>query len=905
MATVEQLDKGIVKLNKMLNEEGVTSQERQRILDQMAVLAKEKRNLSGDQNTQSITEKDQVIEDLRENKNDLSGFMSALTSGINRGIIAIPDLPFDLLNLTLSALGVPENIRSGKPSEVIDRVTEKTIGLPLATTLKTPSEAVDTPLERMVGTASEYIGGSIGAAGLLKQMAKLPTGPSATPVSPIRETINRADFIPMEAAAGAAAGVAAAPAREYTENPYIEMVAGVLGGTVPSVGKTGANFLKTQGQQFSRSGAEIRVGNVLTENAIDVGQAVDNIANNRLVIEQALPQGEMVDSARLSQDEGIMRVINAAAENDTNIFSILSRNNDRVSEAVLEELESFGGGDTQTFLTTLNDRTLNILDRIEYDIDLARNQADKIEQTIAPTSQGVQRYGSEISEEFVSSLEKSYSRAKQYETQLWSLVDKNVPMNGKRFRVMAKRLKRSLRKSAVLSDNELNAIFSEINSFGRRGPSGRNSFESLMNYRSRLLEQRRTANKAGERKKAYVLRQIDELAMDFIENSPDYSKYASAAEVTATLHNNYNRGKLGRYLNLDDQGDLRIDPETALDKIVRKGRGGIGDVRRAIVAEQQTTTPSGQPFPAATNLTTQIKDMLRLKFSETTDAASRARFMEDYDETLQKFPELARDLFNINNELDMLAEVVAKSEGRKATLLDKKQTSVAALVGADPNNVYASLRNLSRDDLVNINRVAVAEGVEQGLQSVYLREIVERMRVPDSSGKLRSLQDVLSKNRDLGTAFSVVLLPQQRQALSNLNKASILNSQALDKTRKIDDLTKASLPVQVLARWLGVNLASSVTAGGPSVLQTASLFSRVFTKFANSLPHQQNSKVLSDALLNPEYFSDLLKIGLSNQSSERKLSAMENFFHRSGIRNTENLQRVYLEELRREEQQQE
>jgi hypothetical protein len=294
--------------------------------------------------------------------------------------------------------------------------------------------------------------------------------------------------------------------------------------------------------------------------------------------------------------------------------------------------------------------------------------------------------------------------------------------------------------------------------------------------------------------------------------------------------------------------------------------------------------------------------MLRLKFSETTDAAGRAKFMKQYEETLNKFPELARDLSNINNELDMLAEVVAKSEARKATLLDKKQTSVAALLGAEPSNIYGSLRGLGKDDLVNINRVAVAEGVEQGLQSVYMREIVERMRVSDSSGQLRNLQDVLSSNKDLGTAFSVVLLPQQRQALSNLNKAAALNNQALNKTRKADDLTTASLPVQVLARWLGVNLAGAVTPGGPAALQTASVFSRVFSKFANSLPSQQNSRVLSDALLDPDYFSDLLKIGLSNQSTENKISAMENFFHRSGIRNTENLQRVYLEELRNQEE---
>lgn len=901
MATAEQLDKGIIKLNKMLNEEGVTSEQRQRILDQMAVLAQEKRSLSSDQQSKPATEQEQFIAELRESKNDLAGFTSSLAAGINRGIIAIPDLPFDLLNLTLSALGVPENIRSGKPSEVINRVTEKTIGIPLVTTLTTPTSAVDTPLERMVGTVAEYTAGSVGGAGLLKQVAKLPTTPRAGPVSPIRESINRADFIPMEAAAGAAAGYAAAPTREYSGSPYLEMLASALGGSLPSALVSGANVIKTQAGQFTRSGAENRVGNVLTENAVDPGQAVQNIANNRLVVEQALPQGETVDPARLSQDEGIMRVVGAAAENDNTVFGILARNNDRVSEAVIEELDSFGGGDTQTFLNTLNNKTLDVLDRIELDIDLARNQADKIEQGIAPTAQGAARIGSEISEGFVSALEQSYKRAKEYERQLWSLVDKRVPMDGKRFRVMSNRLKNKLRRSAVLSDNELNTVFAEINSFGSRGPSGRNTFEALMNFRSRLGEQRRSAVQAGENKKAYVLSQIDDLAMDFIQSSPNYSKYASAAEVTATIYNNYNRGKLGRYLNLDSQGDLRIDPETALDKVVRTGRN-IGDVRRAIVAEQQQTTPSGQQIPPARGLTNQIQDMLRLKFSETTDAAGRAKFMKQYEETLNKFPELARDLSNINNELDMLAEVVAKSEARKATLLDKKQTSVAALLGAEPSNIYGSLRGLGRDDLVNINRVAVAEGVEQGLQAVYMRELVERMRVSDSSGQLRNLQDVLSSNKDLGTAFSVVLLPQQRQALSNLNKAAALNNQALNKTRKADDLTTASLPVQVLARWLGVNLAGAVTPGGPAALQTASVFSRVFSKFANSLPSQQNSRVLSDALLDPDYFSDLLKIGLSNQSTENKISAMENFFHRSGIRNTENLQRVYLEELRNQEE---
>ena len=918
MATLKQIEEGIVKLDSLLEGEQ-DPEKRQEYLDDIATLAKAR----GELKTPEKTETDPVVEDLREKKGDLAGFASALASGVNRGAVSIANLPFDIINLALSAFGAPESIRTATPSQAVDFLSEQLTGYRPVEMATTPTSAVDTPAERMLGTVAEYASGGYTGAKLAKEVAEraiqrqsskvtgevksktplagdyrgsIPVAPRASPTSPLTQAVTSPGFVTSETVASTAAGLAAAPAREYTESPLVETGVALLGGITPTVAASGARAFKTSVvDQFTRTGAELRVANELTENVVDAEQALDNITNNILVLESAVPEAGFIDPARLTEDPGILKMIGQVADNDPVIFSIIERQSDKVTEQVFEELQAAAAaGDPQRFLDVLNGRTNDVLTRIESDIDLAQNQISKIEAELPPDSRG-----SDISQRFVQALERSYERAKEYERGLWSLVDKKVPMDGKRFRLMGIRLRNQLKRKGF-SDSDLSFFMEELPSFGVK--NGINTFEGLQRFRSRLLQQQRDARAAGNNTRADALRRLDELSISFIDSGPNAETYRAAAETTRLIRQSYNRGKLGQYLNFDSQEALRIDPEAALDKVIRTGRN-IGEVRRAITAEQPFVNQRGEvvPIPPARGLTDQIQEMLWLKFSEAETPAARKTFFKQYGETLQEFPELSRDLNLINREIETLSEVIARSEGRAKTATDKDLVSVAALIGADPENIIKSFKNLSRKQIQDVFAVASQEGVEGGMQSVFLQEIVSKMTSGEGD-KLSSLGGILSSsgNRHLQVAFNDVLTPAQRKALSELEKTRKLLAQNLGKTGSNEWFTRASPLTKLLARMSGVRVASMVAPSGPGSLQAAAVVSSLFSKVMDRLPSQQTRRVLIEALQDPKYFEQLLKLEKSNAALPQQMGELQLLLRKAGIRIPVQAERIIEEERRKQ-----
>lgn len=911
MATKKELEQGIQRLDSMIQAEQ-DPVKKQQMLDDLSVLAAEYRGFSG----KRIEEKPE-IEDLRAKKTDLVGLANALASGVNKGLFSLFDLPFDVVNAGLQAFGLP----SGEsPSEAANRLSERIVGLPL-----TESPYVDTPTERMFQTTAEYAGGGFGYGAAAKEVGqrylagKVPTGAPDTARESLARTVSAPDIVGLETAVATGAGALAAPARESGAGPVVEMGASFAGGLVPSVASTAGRFIGQQFGQFGRTGTELRVGKVFSEETQNMEQALENLSTNQLLVESTLPPGTQVDAARLSEDPGVMRVFRSAAENDSNIHNIIGRNQDQVSEAVLDGLEEAAAGDTATFLSTLNARTNDWIGRLESEIDLARNQADKIEQRVVPRRDGSPVTQDQLSIDFTAALDKSYKRAKDYEARMWSIVDKKVPMDAKRFRLTGLRLRNQMLREGY-SDKSFAGMFGddEIMRFGKKikqedgtfkkAPDARETFEALQRYRSRLLSAKREAVRSGDKETISALSRLDNLINDFIDSGPNVESYRAATEVTRTINQNYNRGKLGKYLNLDAQGDRRIDPEVALNTIVVPG-ANIGQVRRALEVEQQTL----DGIPPAKGLRGPIEEALILKFPIADTPKAREKFFEKYGPTLRKFPHLSRDLDGINKEINVLAERRAGLEGRLATKTDEEVVGVSALLGADPDDVMKTLRTLTRQDLKNVNAVAVEEGVQQGLQTIYIREIVDKL-VPtvasrDIPGTTASLSKVLKNNKYLATAFTDVLTPEQRKTLANLDKVSTLAARDLTRGgRSVSaaKLAESSGPVQIMARFFGVLTASKVGPSGPASLQFASTLARVSTRFFDSLPAAQSRAVLTKAATDPEYLKSILSLqskGAIDKATEaRQVKELETFFRRSGIRGGQELQRIYKEEQRKDQE---
>lgn len=833
----------------------------------------------------STPEKEGYIEDLREKKADVAGFRQALVAGVNKGLVSIADLPFDLVNLALDVFGVPEEYRTATPSGAVDTLSEAVTGYRPVEMATTPGANVDAPSERMVNTLAEYVSGGLTGGKAAQQVGEMylknqaKAGAKKSPVkNMLAETVTDPRFMRGEAIASTGAGLAAAPVREYADNPALEMLASVLGGGAPTAAVAGGSRIKAGFKdQFSKEGAELRVANELTEQAVDTPQAIENISNNQLILEEVFPDGGNLDAARLSEDAGIQGVIQQVAANDAGINNILSRAKDETVEQVFEELEAAGtAGDPEDLLNAVNAQTNDILDRVNSDIDLAQNEAAKLLDQAGPDVRET-----ELGQRFVSALERSFARAKEYERSLWALVDKKVPMDGKRFRLMGARLRNQLFRRGY--SNEELSLFADLNNFGRQG--GINTFEGLQRFRSRILEQKREAIKAGQGGRVSALSQLDKLALQFIESGPNAESYRGAAETTRLIHQSYNKGKLGSFLQLDSQGAQRIDPEVALNRVVRIGNN-IGEVRRSILAEQPFVNASGEvvDIPPAQGLTQPIVDLLMVKFAQADTPQKRATFFKQYGETLNEFPTLARDLSKIDAELETLAQVRAKAEGRAVTAEDKNVTSIAALLKADPDNIIASFSNLSKKQIKEIAQVAARDGVEGGLQTVFLEAIVDAMQKAQD-GKVTSLQKVLFNNKQLGYGFGEVLTATQRSQLAKLDKISKLMQQTTPKGGSPKGwFTQAGAFAQLLAKMGGVRIASQVAPSGPASLQTAAAFSSVFKKVVDGMPSSQARRVLIEALQDPEYFKRLLQLGVSNRSEVAQIKELQMLLRGTGIR---------------------
>ena len=849
-----------------------------------------------------------IVGELRQKKTDLLGFANAFAASFNKGVISIPDLPFDLVNLALDAFGAPQSVRSATPSQAVDWLSNELTGKRPIAALTTPPEFVDTPLERSVGVIGEYVGSGLGFATAAKELgqrylARQPVSPGPRgPAGAFAETAAASGFILSETAVSGVAGVGGAAGREYFESPVAEvvgsLVTGVPAAVVAQSGPELMSFAKRQFNQFSQAGAEERVARGLAGESMDLEQALAALQSNRLLIESVLPEGQRISSAQLTEDPGIMALLSEAAKNDPAIHNLMSRMTDDASEAIIQQLSAAAdAGDSTAFFALLDSLTNDLIDQATRDADLARSQVEKLEASAAPQRDGTPLTEEQLGIDFVAALEASYNRAKQYESEVWKLVDKEIKLDAKGFRAAALALRSELSQKGFNSA-QLD-FFDDVIRFGAsksdlpKNVEPLDTFEALQNFRSNLLEDQRRSIKAGDRNRARLIQQLNELTMEFIDSGPNADSYAAASEVSSTINRLYNRGKLAKYLNIDVQGDMVIDSEKAMSRVVRGGVD-VGDVRRAIEAEGVQVSDYGNEIPVAEGLSQNIGDMLRLKFSQAKD---KKKFMETYAPTLRKFPELARDLNQIIAEIDTVASVVATSEGRRATAADKKITSMAALIGADPRDGYSAVSKLSGDDLININRVAVREGVESGFQNIFIQEIFDRLTSTNKDGIFRYTLSEILGDKTLGAAFTRVLTPAQRKQIIELDKARdlVTSGTKLKPETGSSSLSTSSGVANLLARYIGARVASEVTTG-PAALQAAGLFSRAASKFVNILPSSQTRRVLVNMIQDPDYMEYLLKLERSNLPDSQKVGQLQTFYRRSGLRGLEEIQRIYRSE---------
>lgn len=801
----------------------------------------------------------------------------SVMSGVNRAAAGLVDLPSNLVNLAASGLG---GAPLPTPTQLVDRAAEAVTGerpIESATSYKGDNWA-----SRLAGTVSEYAafgglaakGAQMGAQALVRNAPVAPTSLTTTS----QRLAASPTVVGQEARLGALGGIGGGAAREFFPDNAIAELAGSLitmtGGALTAAG------IKRALQQFknitSHDSVERAVSQSLQETVEDLPKALDNLKANRLVQEDALGETTLT-ATQLTQDPSLIAAIDNVATSDSALLNILKNSKARTEELainLLEKARPAGAAVQKVAQAATKEKEAqqvliqNLTTNLEDEVALANNLLAKAE---FEASEAGGRAGAAISEDFVKTLKDNYDNAVDTGRKIWQAVDQDIELDPTELRRSLAQLSGQFKTRAVKKSDIPTEELKTATKLSKDP-----SFANLAEYRSTLTSARAETTSA---KKSAMLREMVDTIDTFLDDYPTVSAdMAAARNYTRLLKTTYDEGKLGRFLQTNRQGALRIDPEAALTRLVGAGGDNIGDVKRAILVEQ------GQgALPPAEGLTPLLSEFLRTKFAGATN---KSAFLKKYEQTLNLFPALSRNLSNLSKEIDVAADALAIAEGRRSIGLDNQMAKVYAALGKDPDRLFQSLNTATRQDVKNILSVMEREGAAKGFQAVYLDEFLRLLVNNVETGARTSgslLSNLLKDNKTLQIGFSEVLTGPQRKALRDVEK----NFQLLAPPRTkgnvaaVRESLEPNALLATVAKILSIGLGSKVAPSNVGALQTASQSASFSSKIIGKLTQDQAKAVLRKATVDPDYLEFLLTTNARNIKDRN--AQLNSYFMAAGV----------------------
>jgi hypothetical protein len=254
---------------------------------------------------------------------------------------------------------------------------------------------------------------------------------------------------------------------------------------------------------------------------------------------------------------------------------------------------------------------------------------------------------------------------------------------------------------------------------------------------------------------------------------------------------------------------------------------------------------------------------------------------------LRQFPGLSTELRTVADAIETVAQDIASKEGRIASLTDKNKTSVAALLNADPENIYPVVSGMTRDDIRRLNQVATVDGVEQGLQAVVLDEFLTKLRTRTASDwaeGFKSLDFVIETDLGFKKLFEEVLTPAQQASLRRLDKIAEISFK--DPTKGFTDKEAAEIAaspfVEGLASMLALNITAKFTSGA-GALAVANRSSKFARDQLSKLTGTQSQRLIEQALLDPDVLISLLKIQTKAKTPEAAANQVRAYLLTAGV----------------------
>ncbi|WP_291812002.1 hypothetical protein [Limnobacter sp.] len=816
---------------------------------------------------------------------DPVGTFSAISQGVNKGIFNLLDLPGDIVNLAISEVNrqaggsyIPPQMNV---TDAVDLATEWLTGTPVVTAAEAPIAEIDTAFERILSKGAEYATeGAVGAALVGPRLAKAgATMLGGRPVAPAA----------AEGLLGASAGTGAGVAREIApESAAGELVGALVGGFTPSAANKLKEVVVKQAEDaylpLTEAGVYRRTAETIQEVAADPETAISNIERNRLILEDAGIDPSTVTTAQLVEDPALSATLKALSSDYNAVNNAIARGRADNTQLIVTSLkkeipQSKTGVDV---VTSANKYVTSAVNDLNDQIDLARNELDRLQ------GEGRDFATDEESLKFVAATQEAYEAAKKTENEMWSAVGKKEPLDLQPLKASIAKLERSARKEAIPDAQVPSGIYKQRAKMGTKKVDGktvqlRNDFGFLSGYRSSVLQEMRAARAARESNKLRLLSEVEKEIAKFIDKAGSKDAYRAASAYTRSIRDNFNKGTIGKLLQVNVDQEARLAPEAALETIIKKGGKGAAEAER-VQRLATGETPTGVELPAAPATAEVTMEALRDKFYGT---ARKESFFKNYGPMLRQFPGLSTELKTVSDAIETVAQEIASKEGRVASLTDKNKVSVAALLNADPENIYPVVSGMTRDDIRRLNQVVKVDGVEEGLQAVVLEEFLNKLRTRTASDwaeGFKSLDFVIETDLGFKKLFEEVLTPAQQASLRRLDKIAEISFK--DPTKGFTDKEAAEIAaspfVEGLASMLALNITAKFTSGA-GALAVANRSSKAARDVLSKLTGTQSQRLIEQALLDPDVLIGLLKIQTKAKTPEAAANQVRAYLLTAGV----------------------
>jgi len=796
-----------------------------------------------------------------------------------RGASSVLGAPVDLANAALRATGLPVSERPVGGSASIEALLARygeAIGRPMIPAQGAEAETLPEYVGRGVGEAAGMLVPGYGVANLLARSASptvagvagaIARAPAVAPISTLTGEI--------AAGAGAGAGRYAAE-KAFPESETAGLYGELAGGFAPSLATLAAKYGPT-GMAYraarkaltpsSQAGAEIRAGERLASLVADPESAARAAET---------PSISELTPAQRTQDPRLLSLERAIAERDPAIAEDLAERAVRAQTTLLEEARALGGDPTQT-REFLEGRRAQIEEAVNRRVETAQVRANERIAALEPGS-SAEDASRIVREEF----DRVYNLARQQENDLWRSIPQDVQVDTaplfNRFDEIVANTPRTQQQDIP----EYARRFLSPDAEGNRGLQNIESPAELQGFRSELLAIERRASDAGERNQARLARQLADATLDAMNALPDVGgAYGVARDYSRQLNLTFREGPAGR-LAETTFGSPTIDPELTLSRLIGAGgvRGGIGE--RSLMA----ATGESPEAQAA------IQDYLMRSLRDrvvTSEGRLRpepaASWMRQNEALLERYPEI-RDRLTAAISAQQRADDLAQRQAATAReLRSPTESPLARYLGGNPVDAVSRVFKADNPvEAVTTLRRSVARDPSgqalSGLRGAFVEDLLSRSRSVTPDGEVFSgstIRDTLSN-------------PQQRAALE-----VIFNADDMQRLRQIGDeftaleRARGRLPsvgapmadapnkmVEVITRAAAARASGLVSSSGAAgSLQAAQMASSNANKFLQTLTNDRASRLLSQAITDPELFSALMRQTRTPQQEEQAVRRLQ------------------------------